>query len=157
MATYQIINLETGEFSAVSLEEAAEIASLDPNEIAWAIEEHGVCETDAFQITKLNDPPEGDASDGGDGDIESEAAESGEVENKFLTPVFVYITQEEFEAHIAQHPAAVIRLRWDEPIIRHAVEADRERIMSQLRDDASEEVEPSGVFHLTRESIALIR
>jgi hypothetical protein len=154
MATYQIINLETGEFSAVSLEEAAAIASLDPHEIAWAIEEHGVCETNAFQITKLNDPPEGDASDGGDGDTESEAADYKEP-----LPVFVYISQEEFEAHLAQHPANVIRLKWDEPIVREAVEADRERIMALLRGDQSGEgdVEPSGVFHLTRESIALIK
>jgi hypothetical protein len=75
MATYQIINLQTGEFRTVSLEEAAEIASLDPHEIEWAIEEHGVCETGAFQITKLNDPPEdghsepeGDDGDGDDGE-----------------------------------------------------------------------------------------
>jgi hypothetical protein len=155
MATYQIINLQTGEFSAVSLEEAAAIAQLDPNEIAWAIEEHGVCETDAFQITKLNDGPEGDASDAGDCDIESE--EGAAADHKEPLPVFVYISQEEFEAHLAQHPANVIRLGWDEPIVREAVEADREGIRAQLRDDASEDVEPSGVFHLTRESIALIR
>jgi hypothetical protein len=53
MATYQIINLETGEFATLTLEEAAEIAALDPHEIEWAIEEHGVCETETHQITKL--------------------------------------------------------------------------------------------------------
>jgi hypothetical protein len=31
MATYQIINLQTVEFRTVSLEDAAEIASLDPH------------------------------------------------------------------------------------------------------------------------------
>jgi hypothetical protein len=142
MATYQIINLKTGEFSVVTLEEAASITSLDPHEIEWAIEEHGVCETDQFQITELDRGiPEGDGGEG------------VEAKNKFLTPVFVFISQEEFEAHLAQSPAAVIRLRWDEPIVRHAVEADRERIMAELGSEA----EPSGVFHLTRESIALIR
>jgi hypothetical protein len=96
---------------------------------------------------------DGDTSDAGDGEIETvDEAEDG-AENKFLTPVFVFISQEEFEAHLAESPAAVIRLKWDEPIVRSAVEADRERIMAEL---GSEE-EPSGVFHLTRESIALIR
>jgi hypothetical protein len=115
--------------------------------------EHGACETDTFQITKLNHPVDGDTSDAGDGEIETvDEAEDG-AENKFLTPVFVFISQEEFEAHLAESPAAVIRLKWDEPIVRSAVEADRERIMAEL---GSEE-EPSGVFHLTRESIALIR
>jgi hypothetical protein len=47
----------------------------------------------------------------------------------------------------------VIRLRWDEPIVRHPVEADKRRIMAELGG----KTEPSGVFHLTRESIALIR
>jgi hypothetical protein len=58
MATYQIINLQTGEFQTLSLEDAASIAQLDPHEIEWAIEEHGVCETDTFQITKLPEPPD---------------------------------------------------------------------------------------------------
>jgi hypothetical protein len=158
MATYQIINLQTGEFSAVSLQEAAEIASLDPHEIAWAIEEHGVCETDTHQITKLKDPPEGDASDEGDGDTESEKGTAAD--HKEPLPVFVYITQEEFEAHLAQHPANVIRLGWDEPIVREAVDARRDEVAKQLRGDIGEDgerVEPSAVYHLTREAIALIR
>jgi hypothetical protein len=48
----------------------------------------------------------------------------------------------------------VIRLGWDEPIVREAVEADKGRIMAELKGEGEE---PSGVFHLTRESIALIR
>ena len=52
----------------------------------------------------LNDPMDGDASDGGEGDIEGEAVEYGEAEggaeNRSLTPVFVFISREEFEAHI---------------------------------------------------------
>jgi hypothetical protein len=151
---YQIINLETGDFQVVTLEEAAEIAQLDPHDIEWAIEEHGVCETDIHQITKLpgvpDDEEERDASDDGDGD------------SIIALPVFVYISQAEFEAHLAQHPAAVIRLSWHEPIVREAVEADKAKIMAQLRGDEGEAVagkqpaEPSGVFHLTREEIALI-
>jgi hypothetical protein len=162
MATYQIINLQTGEFHAVSLEETADIAQLDPNEIAWAIEEHGVCETEIHQITKLPEPPEmaeGDASDAGDGDIES--GTSAADDHKEPLPVFVYISQEEFEAHLAESPAAVIRLGWDEPIVREAVEADLRRVATMLRGDEGEgggEVrEPSAVYHLTREAIALVR
>ena len=146
---YQIINLETGDFHVVTLEEAAEIAQLDPRDIAWAIEEHGVCETDIHQITKLPEVPEEgegrDASDDGDADF------------KEPLPVFVYISQEEFEARLAESPAAVIRLSWHEPIVREAVEARRDDITAQLRSDENGPVEPSGVYHLTREEIALIR
>jgi hypothetical protein len=55
----------------------------------------------------------------------------------------------------------VIRLKWDEPIVREAVEADKARMTARLRGDESEVAEgdemrePSGVFH--REEIALIR
>lgn len=151
MAIYQVINLRTGEFSTVTLEQAAGIASLAQHDIERAIEEHGVCETDTFQITKLSDPVDGDA---GDGENETVDEAEGGAENRFLTPVFVFMSREEFEAHLAESPAAVIRLQWDQPIVRSAVEADRERVMAEL---GSEETEPSGVFHLTRESIALIR
>jgi hypothetical protein len=44
--------------------------------------------------------------------------------------------------------------------VREAVEADLREVAARLRGDASdgeEPVEPSGVFHLTREAIALIR
>jgi hypothetical protein len=85
--------------------------------------------------------------------VDGDASDAGDAKNKFLTPVFVFISREEFEAHLAEHPAAVIRLRWDEPIVRYAVEAHRERVMAELGSEA----EPSGVFHLTREEIALIR
>ena len=102
-------------------------------------EEHGFCETDTFQIRI--DPIDGDASEGGDG------------ENKFPHALFVFISQEEFEAHLAEQPAAVIRLQWDQPVVRSAVEADKARIMAELESKA----EPSSVFHLTCESIARIR
>jgi hypothetical protein len=148
MATYQIINLRTGEFRTVGLDEAAETAQLDPHEIEWAIEEHGVCETGTFQITKLNDPLEDGQGDDG---------EAGDDAARFLTPVFVFISREEFEAHLAEHPAAVIRLRWDEPIVRHAVEAQRDVVAKQLGSVGDSPAEPSAVYHLTREAIALIR
>ncbi len=47
--------------------------------------------------------------------------------------------------------------------MREAVEADRKKVMRKLRgeagegDEREEMREPSGVFHLTREAIALIR
>jgi hypothetical protein len=41
----------------VTLEQAAEIAALDPADIEWSIDEHGVCETEIHQITKLPEPP----------------------------------------------------------------------------------------------------
>jgi hypothetical protein len=183
MATYQIIDLQTGTFSTGTLDEAAEISSLDPHDIEWAIEEHGLCETDTFQITKLVDPPEdghskpegevgdqpgGGSSDDGDGHspadgggdpLEGDAGDGGDADSQVLTPVFVYISKEEFEAHLAEHPAAVIRLKWDEPMVRSVVEAQREKVMAQLRGDESGEgdKESSAVYHLTREAIALIR
>jgi hypothetical protein len=145
---YHIINLETGDFQIVTLEEAAEIAQLDPHDVAWAIEEQGVCETETYQITKLAGLPEEECDGGEDGDADF----------KEPLPVFVYISQEEFEARLAESPAAVIRLKWDEPIVREAVEADRERVMRKLRgEEGGGDVEPSGVFHLTREEIALVR
>jgi hypothetical protein len=166
MATYQIINLQTGEFRTVSLEEAAEIASLDPHEIEWAIEQEGVCETELHQITKLPEPPEGggEAEDRA-GQNDSDASDISDGENQTVDdhkqplPVFVYISQAEFEAHLAESPAAVIRLGWDEPIVREAVEADKGRVMAELESGESNagDVEPSGIYHLTRESIALIR
>lgn len=150
---YQIINLETGDFQVVTLDEAAEIAQLDPHDVAWAIEEHGVCETNIHQITKLPEVPEEECE-------ASDASDDGDADSITPLPVFVYISQEEFEAHLAQQPAAVIRLKWDEPIVREAVEADRAKVMGRLRGDdreAGEGKEPSGIFHLTREEIALVR
>jgi hypothetical protein len=53
----------------------------------------------------------------------------------------------------------VIRLGWHELIVREAVEARRDDVAKQLNPDASggDLSEPSAVFHLTREAIALIR
>jgi hypothetical protein len=52
MAHYRIIDLNTGAFDVLPLEVAASLALLDPEVIEWAIEEHGVCETDCHQITE---------------------------------------------------------------------------------------------------------
>lgn len=122
-------------------------------DIQWAIEEHGVCATEIHQITKLAEAPE---------EMAIPLTVTAMTTIPFIPlPVFVYISQEEFEARLAECPAAVIRLKWDEPIVREAVEADRAKIMARLRGDSSEPDEgvrePSAVYHLTRESIALLR
>ena len=141
--------LKPASSATLTLEEAAALVQLDPHEIEWAIEEHGVCETETHQITKLAEPPEGD----GEGDDD----DAGDGDSISPLPVFVYISLAEFEAHLAQQPANVIRLKWDEPIVREAVEARRDDIAAQLRSDENGPMEPSAVFHLTREEIALIR
>lgn len=51
MTYYRIADLRAGAFDIVTLDEAASIATLDPEVIEWAIEEHGVCETDCHRIT----------------------------------------------------------------------------------------------------------
>ena len=89
-------------------------------------------------------------------EAECDGGDGGDADSIIPLPVFVYISQEEFEAHLAQHPAAVIRLKWDEPIVREAVEARRDDIAAQLRSDENGPVGPSAVYHLTREEIALI-
>jgi hypothetical protein len=62
---------------------------------------------------------------------------AGDAENqtdhKQPTPV-----QEEFETHLAQQPASVIRLKWDEPIVHEAVEAEWEKVMGKLRGEEGE-------------------
>jgi hypothetical protein len=52
MAHYRIIDLKTGAFDVLPLDEAANLALLDPEVVEWAIEQHGVCETDCHQITE---------------------------------------------------------------------------------------------------------
>jgi len=56
----------------------------------------------------------------------------------------------------------VLRLSWQQPIVREAVEADIRAVASQLCPDDSSDcedapVQPSRVFLVTREMIALIR
>lgn len=179
MATYQIINLQTGGFSTGTLSEAAEISSLDPHEIEWAIEEHGVCETDTFQITKLIDPPEdghserdgeagdphsptdgdpSEADDGGGDPLNGDAGDGGDDTSVILIPVRIFDTQAEFDAWLLENPADVIRVPWDEPIARDAVERQREAVAKLLGAGGNGEAsKPSAVYHLTREMIALIK
>jgi len=52
MAHYRIIDLNTSAFDVLPLDEAARLALLDPEVVEWAIEQHGVCETDCHQITE---------------------------------------------------------------------------------------------------------
>jgi hypothetical protein len=179
---YQIINLRTGEFQIVTLDEAAALAQLDPNEVAWAIEESGVCETDEYQITRVDELPAAGrgallgtaaAPEALSATVESgddtkphehgscgDCGDCGEGDFHVALPVFVYISQAEFEAHLAQRPADVIRLKWDEPIVREAVEADLAGVAAKLGFqgmDGELPPEPSAVYHLTREEIALVR
>jgi hypothetical protein len=51
MGHYRIADLRSAAFDIVTLDEAASIAMLDPDVIEWAIEQHGVCETDCHRIT----------------------------------------------------------------------------------------------------------
>lgn len=48
--TYHVVDAVTGTTEIASLERAAEIAQLDEAEILWAVEEHGLCSTDAIVI-----------------------------------------------------------------------------------------------------------
>lgn len=50
-----LVNLETKDERTCLLERAAAIAQLNPEEGAWALEEHGQCETDTHLILE---PPE---------------------------------------------------------------------------------------------------
>lgn len=41
--------------SKLSLEQAAELAQVDPHELAWACEQRGCCDTDCYRITQNDD------------------------------------------------------------------------------------------------------
>ena len=47
---FEVINVETGEVKVVPLDEAARIAKLAPADIAWAVEECGMCSAVSYQI-----------------------------------------------------------------------------------------------------------
>lgn len=47
-------HLQTGEVRIVSSQEAAQMAELDEADITWAIEQHGVCETNDYEITSAD-------------------------------------------------------------------------------------------------------
>lgn len=66
-------HLPTGEVRIVSMQEAAAMAQLDEADIAWAIEEQGVCETHDYEITDESEKTREGASENnivGDTDAE---------------------------------------------------------------------------------------
>jgi hypothetical protein len=50
MPKYLVVNIKTRESTLVDLDEAARIAELDPDEIEWAIEQVGRCDTEEWAI-----------------------------------------------------------------------------------------------------------
>ncbi len=50
MADWAVIEIATGTVQQVSLTEAAEITGLAEDEILWAIEEEGRCDTEAYIV-----------------------------------------------------------------------------------------------------------
>lgn len=57
MDRYRLIDLRTVEIVIVTLEQAAELAELDADEIVWAIEAEGICETELHVIAALDEVP----------------------------------------------------------------------------------------------------
>lgn len=57
MHKYIITNIHTGFKSTATLEEAAFAAVLLPEEVEWAIEEYGICQTDEHEITEIETVP----------------------------------------------------------------------------------------------------
>lgn len=58
MDRYRLIDLRTVEIVIVTLEQAAELAEIDADEILWAIEAAGICETDLHVIAAVDEPAE---------------------------------------------------------------------------------------------------
>jgi D-arabinose 1-dehydrogenase-like Zn-dependent alcohol dehydrogenase len=56
MDRYRLIDLRTVEIVIVTLERAAELAEIDADEILWAIEAEGICETDLHVIAAIDEP-----------------------------------------------------------------------------------------------------
>ena len=56
MNTFLVTDLVTRKSLIVTLEEASRIAELDPDEILWALEEEGICETDRFVVADYVEP-----------------------------------------------------------------------------------------------------
>lgn len=53
---YRLIDLRTQALIMVTLEHAAELAEIDADEILWAIEAEGICETDLHVIAGVDEP-----------------------------------------------------------------------------------------------------
>jgi hypothetical protein len=58
MADWAVIEIATGSVQQVSLAEAAEITGLGEDEILWAIEEEGRCETGVYVVVDAVDAAE---------------------------------------------------------------------------------------------------
>lgn len=56
MDQYRLIDLRTQALTIVTPERAAELAELDADEIVWAIEAEGICETDLHVIAAMDEP-----------------------------------------------------------------------------------------------------
>ena len=58
MVDWAVIEIATGAVQEVSLAQAAEITGLGEDEILWAIEEEGRCETEAYIVVDAVDVAE---------------------------------------------------------------------------------------------------
>ncbi len=58
MADWAVIEIATGAVQEVSLAQAAEITGLGEDEIFWAVEEEGRCETEAHIVVDAVDVAE---------------------------------------------------------------------------------------------------
>jgi D-arabinose 1-dehydrogenase-like Zn-dependent alcohol dehydrogenase len=51
-----MIDLRSQALTIVTLEQAADLAEIDADEILWAIEAEGICETDLHVIAAVDEP-----------------------------------------------------------------------------------------------------
>jgi hypothetical protein len=58
MADWAVIEITTGAVREVSLAQAAEITRLGKDEILWAIQEEGRCDTEAYIVVDVADVTE---------------------------------------------------------------------------------------------------
>lgn len=56
MDRYRLIDLRSLALTIVTLEQAAELAEIGADEILWAIEAAGICETDLHVIAAVDEP-----------------------------------------------------------------------------------------------------
>jgi hypothetical protein len=56
MKQFLVTNLVTKCWVTVGLAEASAMTNLEPDEIVWALEEEGICETDRFVVTDYVEP-----------------------------------------------------------------------------------------------------
>ena len=56
MDRYRIIDLRTQALTIITLEQAAELAEVAADELAWAVEFEGICETDLHVIAAVDEP-----------------------------------------------------------------------------------------------------